>query len=397
MVERVEQISWPGGIDNLSRREKIKDGCVRDALNVTPTNGGTFTLRPDAELIAPGTRIRGVVSLGHDVLYADGEALMKLDTRTNTATQIGSIPPLGAFVGSELNSELFLFTETQCLRYKAGVLRRWGVPECRFSVATSTGTLRAGVYRVACVHVNPEGEEGGVIAPAIINVQDGGGLDISCTVELGYVARVYVSTADGETLYLQGEIAGALSIGSIRDDMARLFTVGEVEPRPGQLVVDVGGSLACASGSFLWLTSPMRPHARSASSRFFQYSKPITTLLSTGAGLFVSADKTYFLSGIESAQPVQAEVFPYPALSGSGVKLADGRVAWMTPFGLAVGAADGSAVLVSSDRFAPSGADSGASGAINLDGNQLVVTAMSGRREENPLIAKDFYEVEIVS
>ena len=45
MAERIEQVNWAGGIDNLSRGERVREGCVRDALNVTPTNGGTFAMR----------------------------------------------------------------------------------------------------------------------------------------------------------------------------------------------------------------------------------------------------------------------------------------------------------------------------------------------------------------
>lgn len=396
MAERIEQTNWAGGIDNLSRRERIKEGCVRDALNVTPTNGGTFTLRPDAELVVAGSRIRGVLSVGDDALYAEGERLMRLNTRTDTAEQIGTIPAVGAFAGAVLNDELFISTETGCLRYKAGVLRAWGVPECRFDLQRGVGVLAKGMYQVACVHVNQYGEESGVMAAAFVELVDDCSLVVQCTPLPGYKARVYASIADGETLYLQGEINGALTLNALRDDTARFQGAGEAAPMPCQMMAQVGGSIACVSGSLLWLTMPMRPHVRSTADRFFQFPSAVGVLLKAGEGLFVSADKTYFLSGIEGQAPIQREVLPYPAITGTGVQLRDGRAAWMTPYGLAVGLPDGSVSLLSSDRFAPSCGSAGVSAAIDLDGNQTVVTGMTGPREDAGMVARDYYEVEIV-
>ncbi|SFI69017.1 hypothetical protein SAMN05216206_2754 [Pseudomonas guineae] len=396
MAERIEQTNWGGGIDNLSRRERVKEGCVRDALNVTPTNGGTFTLRPGAELVVSGSRIRGVLSVGADVLYAEGDKLMRLDTRTGTTEQLGSIPPAGAFAGAVLNDELFISTEADCLRYKAGVLRGWGLGECRFDVQRGTGQLVKGMYQVVCVQINQHGEESPTVAPASIALLDGCSLEVTCDPLPGHSVRVYASTADGETLYLQGVVSGALSLQTLRDDTARFQGGGELSPIPCRMLAQVGGSLACASGGLLWLTAPMRPHVRSSLERFFQFAAPVGVLLKAGDGLFVSADKTYFLSGIEGPAPSQREVLPYPAITGTGVQLRDGRAAWMTPYGLAIGQADGSVSLVSSDRFAPSCGTAGTSAAIDLDGNQTVVTGMTGPREDAGMVARDYYEVEIV-
>ena len=395
MADRIEQVNWAGGINNLTRGERVPEGCVRDALNVTPTNGGTFALRPGVERLAEGERIRGMLSLGRDLIYADGARLMRLDTATGTESQLATIPPVGVFTGAVLNGELFISTETSCLRYHDGAVREWGAPEARFNVAAVGGSLPAGRYQVACVHVNARGEESGVLSPAIIDLGGQQSLAISCTPAPGHRVRVYASVANGQTLYLQGELPSAAQLYSVRDDTARLQGMGELPPVPCQFIVQVAGTLACASGKLLWLTQPMRPHVRSALGRFFQFSKPVGLLLKVGQSLFVSADRTYFISGIEGNQPVQREALPYPAITGTGVLLSDGRAAWMTQYGLAVGAEDGSVALLSKERFAPSCGTFGASGQLDHDGNQIVVTAMRGPREASGLVARDYYEVEI--
>ena len=60
-----------------------------------------------------------------------------------------------------------------------------------------------------------------------------------------------------------------------------------------------------------------------------------------------------------------------------------------------LGAEDGSVALLSKERFAPSCGTFGASGQLDHDGNQIVVTAMRGPREASGLVARDYYEVEI--
>lgn len=396
MAERVEQASWAGGINNLTRGERVPEGCVRDALNVTPTNGGTFALRPGVERLVEGERIRGMLSLGRDLIYADGAKLMRLDTATGTESQLANIPPVGAFTGAVLNSELFISTETGCLRYRDGAVREWGVPEARFNVAAVAGGLPAGRYQVAAVNVNAQGEESGVLSPAIIDLGGQQNLAITCAPAPGHRVRVYASVANGQTLYMQGELPGAAQLYSVRDDTARLQGMGELPPVPCQFIAQVAGTLACASGKLLWLTQPMRPHVRSALGRFFQFSKPVGLLLKVGQSLFVSADKTYFISGIEGDQPAQREALPYPAITGTGVLLSDGRAAWMTQYGLAVGAEDGSVNLLSKNNFAPACGTYGAAGQVDLDGNQVVVTAMRGPRGTPGIVARDYYEAEIV-
>lgn len=397
-MQRIEQINWSGGIDNLSRNERVKEGCVRDALNVTPTNGGTFTLRPGAERIVPGNRIRGLLALGDDLLYADNTQLMVMNARDNVPRLLASIDPVGGLVGAIHNDELFISTDSQCWRYRNGQLRPWGVAEPSFlvEIVPNGGSLTPGVYRIACTQTNAQGEESGVREPAIVTLSAGSGLRITCIPDHDHTAQVYLSFANSQTLYRQSAVAGEAMIRTVRDDTARLENEGEGMPLPSRLLASLGASVVGASGGLLWLSQPMRVHRRSLTDRFFQYPRAIGLLLKAGSGLFVSADKTYFLQSPEDEQPLQREVLPYPAVSGSGVNLADGRVAWMTPYGLAIGSADGSVSLISQDRFAPALSEGACSGALSLDGNQVVVTAMQGPREQTGMVARDYYEVEVL-
>ena len=86
-----------------------------------------------------------------------------------------------------------------------------------------------------------------------------------------------------------------------------------------------------------------------------------------------------------------------PTVTKDGVTVAtDGRAAWMTPYGVALSNGQGAATLISQENFVPELATQGSSGIVEHNGNQQVVTTMTGARGANPLAAGDYYEAEII-
>jgi hypothetical protein len=159
----------------------------------------------------------------------------------------------------------------------------------------------------------------------------------------------------------------------------------------------LGSILLIADGNTLWHTVAMSPHLIDMSKNFFQYPSAISVVLQVDGGVFVCADKTYFLQAPETGDVVQSKKLEYGAVPGTGSILPDGRACWMTQYGLAVGALDGSVTLLSQNNFVPEIAQYGASGVIDHNGNQMVVTTMRGQKGPNPLGASDYYEAEIVT
>lgn len=398
---------WPGGIDNRSNRARLTAGCVADAVNVMPTPDGSLVLRPRARLAYAGTAVRGALAVGHVVLLADGDKLIEYDTRTGSFRQLKTIDIVGQFAGAVLNDELFFSTATEVLRYKGGTVRRWGVPtadEAGVTTVLGPAPSQPGRYKVATTLTNEFGEEGGVVAAQVIDVAEGRTLVVTPPPpRAGYTTRVYVSSPNGETMYLQAEGAtSSLVLTKVRDDTLRMVTEGETPPEPGHWVAATMGTIAVATAASVWLTNPLRPHARRYAERFFQFPAPVGMLEPCGGGLYVSADRTYFLSDVDGTC-AQREVLGYPAVSGTGVRLdgpSDGAhsamVGWMTPYGLAVGDSTGAVKLPSEDRFAPSVGGAGGSGVVESDGVKSVVTTMRGSAGRNPLTARDYFEVEVL-
>lgn len=395
----MQQAGWAKGINNKANWRDLPDGFVRDTVNLDPLESGSMALRPGFDARYAGSAVRGALAVGSHVLVADGTALLVHDALANSTTTLATIAGAGLFAGAVLNEELFFCTSNETLRYKAGVLRPWGVPTVTAQPvpALTPGVLLPGVYQMAMTLVDAYGDEGATTQAVNIAVGVGQALSVTLPPRAGYTPRLYVSAADGSTLYLQAEGAGAYKVNSVDDSTSRLETMHHRAPTPGSAVVSHNGVIATADGTAVWVTNPMRPHLVDRATRFFQFPAPVNMVASAGGGLYIGADKVYFIAGVETAEPEQTTVSEYPAVAGTAATLPDGRAVWMTAYGIAVSAPRGTAELVSGANFVPELALSGGSGIVQNNGNQTVVTTMRGGKGPNPLAASDYYEAEIIT
>jgi hypothetical protein len=392
---------WSKGANNLSPKDRLPEGFVRHAVNLDPLPGGRLALRAGYEQIYAGTAVRGVLALGRKLLVADGTSLVEVDSDTGASRVLRTIAGAGSFSGDVLNDTLYFSTANECLEYDGLNVRVWGVADVLNQpaiAATAPGGLIAGYYQVAMTFTDADGREGGTDRPAVIAVTANGAITVTvASIPTGHTANIYVGSVNGETLYLQGvlETAGAFNVGLVDDSTARCNTVLMRAPSPGQIVVAHNSQLVVATNNVAAMTVPMRPHLVNRVRGFVQYGADIGAMVSAGA-LFISADKCYSLTNVETDGITQNVVLEFPAYSGTAVQLPDGRGAWMTRYGQAI--TDGnSARLVNREAFAPVDAASGASGVLDHNGNQLVVTTLQGKDRPNPLAASDFFIGEILN
>jgi hypothetical protein len=388
---------WPGGINNRANETALPAGTVRDAINVDPGPSGVFTLRSGFTKSATTGALRGALSVGSSILMADGNSLRLFSTDTNTSSTLKTIIGAGRFSGDVFNDELFFCTDDECLRFKNGALRPWGVPTVTLqpTPVIAAGGLLAGEYQFAATFVDAYGEEGGTVLPQIVTVADNAGLLFTLpTPPSGGRVRLYVAPVQGSELFLQFEGIGSFLCSTIVTDTARLETQGLREPIPGDFICEHDGVICIADGQTLWLTDPLRPHLRDQSKRFFQYPARIDGIVSADNGLFVLADKTYFIVGLETDQPQQTDILPHGGVRGTMIKTVDNFAAWMTRYGLAKSDGLGKAALISAANFLPGLASHGSSGIIERNGSQLVVTTLRSASDENSLRANDYSVAE---
>lgn len=391
---------WTLGINNKANERAIPEGSVRDSVNYDPAADGVLRARTGYQKVMTGSAIRGALAVGTHILIADGTLLVDFNAETNSYAVLKTIAGSGRFAGAVLNDELFFCTENEALRYKNGALRRWGVPTVTNQPVPSVGTgaLIAGTYQCAATFVDAYGDEGGTTNAIIITVPEGSSLIFpAMTPPAGGRVRLYVSAVSGGTLYLQYEGTSGYVCSSVDDATARLETQFLHEPTPGARIAAHNGVLLTADDSVLHMTMPLRPHLRSAIKGWFQFPAPVDMVISGDGGVFVSSDKTYFLTDIESPAPISRKVFDFGAVRGSETKGLRNEVMWMTRYGLAKSDGTGNAILTSEANFVPELATSANSTLLESNGNQLVVTTMQAVKGPNPLAASDTYDVEIVT
>src|SRR5690606_35114822 len=112
------QENWKLGIDNRSPTARIAPGAVRDSLNFSPTDAGTFALRPGFESIYVGLRIRLSFPVGRGrALVADDTGLVELDLLSQAARNLAAITPAGPLCAATLAGDTFIASARDMLRY----------------------------------------------------------------------------------------------------------------------------------------------------------------------------------------------------------------------------------------------------------------------------------------
>lgn len=384
--------NWGKGSNNKARPNRLPAGFVRRLMNLDASPEGLLNLRPGYEKVHAGGTLRGAWGVGQYVVMADGLQLLSFDTRTNSTAVLGDLQSEAPLAGVVLNSTLYLSSLTGSLRTDGRELSPWEVRAPGFLATTIDGALPAGIYKVAAVAAGADGEESGC-EPQIVSLPVGGGIRL--TTSDPRPLRVYASVANGATLFYQGLlIDGALALTLVDDKRERLVTGGLVSlPACTQLAAHHSVIVGC-DRSYVFFTTPMMPHLMDPVRGFLQYGAPVDVVAATDGGVYIAADKTYFVTALESSRPQQREVLSFGAVPGSTISLPNGAVAWFTEYGLAIGYPDGRVDLPNRDTFAPDVAYRGAGGLVNYDGKQLAVTTMRGVTSPNNLMTGDFADLE---
>lgn len=392
------------GANNRFSNDRLPGGFFREAVNLNPLNGGRVALRAGYQQRYSGTAVRGLLALGERLLIADGAALVEFDLSTNASGTLRTIDAAGVFAGCVHNNELFFCAGGESLRYTpAQGVRMWGVPTVTAQppvTADAGGALQAGAYKFAATFLSAAGEEGGTVRSNVVLVDAAQKLEFDLPAPpAGGRVRLYMGFVNSTELYLQGDraSAGTLEVTSVVDDTPTLETQFAQPPIGGAgLVASHRGVILAATNNTLWITHPLRPYLVYPARGFFQYAAPISVVQPVDGGVYVVADKTYWLTDVETTQPAQRELHPGGAAHGSGVKLPDGSACWFGPDGLVVGSPTGQLEFKTRDNYVPMIASQAASGVVERDGNQMVVTTMRGLPKSNPLTIGDYVDAEIV-
>ena len=356
--ETVDLGKFQKGINSVAPDTDLPEGSLTSALNVDLDKEGNVYRRKGYTQIYSGSGIHSLYAK----YFVEGSELKDLD---GTIIQTGL--SLSKFLAWETVLGEHYYSDGSILRTvehgSAGVPTPPGNP----TLSETTGLLDGGLYQVTIAYRSPNtGEIGGVRLASVITVGDNSGIllnDIPVSPD-GYDVVIYVSTQNGEELYQNGVVSNGLTAYTIVNSRksTRILNTQFMEPLPGgHIIRHFKARLYVARDNVLWFSEAFRYGLRKTNKDFFQFASKITIVQPVTDGVYVVADKTYFLEGTEPSKMALTVVSDDKGIEGTGITMggqpfgieADVEVGyWFSKKGAILGLPAGELKFLTEDRLA---------------------------------------------
>lgn len=331
MNETIDLGKFPLGKNNIAKETSLPEGSLRDAINVDIDNSGKPRLREGYKLLYSGINISSL----YKNYFKEGSYLKYLNEDNTADILVTGITNKIAY--TEFNERIY-FTDgvtTGILDGKSSYPLSIPTPAISGIIPINGSVQIAYAYRDITT-----GEIGGTS----IALTDGIAPDLA-----GHDLIQYKSNGDDGRLF---DIAGNLTQTQF------------VEPMPaGHIIEYYRGKLYIADGSTLWYSQPYRFGLHKPSEDFFNFPERITICIALDNGIFVIADKTYYISFNKNEEANMVAVSQSKAVEGTGLKVPgtdlnleiEGEVAyWFAEDGATLGLPDGRVQKLTKDVLAVS-------------------------------------------
>lgn len=392
-MERKQFNNLGAGANNLAHPSRLPEGAARQITNMDVMPGGVLSLRPDAELAAPAANVRALCAYGNRLIYVTGRQLWLYDPAVDQGQQVAELPDDAPVVMAEFLDSVFIQAGTTGYEYHDGALYSWGQSVPELGVQVIGGTLPAGLYRVAATVTDGRGRESGG-DPLSIQIAGGQGIRISPLAAGNH--RFYCTTANGDTLYAQGN-GSVLEVTHVRTDTERLTTTNAT-PMPEVAMLVAGDTgLVGARENHVFGTEPMRPHLVHRVMGYASFPSEVVALAPVrGGGVFVcTATEVFFLTGLGTPAVATVRVADFGAVPGTAVRLPTGEAAWFSAYGQVIGGPDGSITTPNRTTYAPTVGAVGVAGVSEHNGRQAVITSMRGGAITSGMAVGDHWEIKV--
>ncbi len=374
---------------------------VRSAINVDLTDASTFKRRQGVERKVSGTDCHSFWSNGSVAYFIDYDTLYSLSSLLSKTAVLPGIAPGQQMSYCEQDGVIRcsngsnLWTLSGSTAAIAGINAPTLQPV--LSVATG-GSLPAGIYQATISFISPVGEESGALRPVTIAVPEGSALTISGIQQsAGYQTCVYLTPPNGDALFrLTKTSAASVSVSvAPRTDGVRCRTLLLARIPPGQIVRYSDARLLVANGSTLFYSELYAPHLYNPAKNYIPFAADITMVEPVEGGVYVSADKTYWLAGDISQAPLAVATPNRAVIGTSGLVESTNSVFWMSERGMTVGAPGGQVENLQEKNVAVNPALAGASLYREQDGMRQMISSVFGA-QNTVMAARDFMDFEVI-
>lgn len=383
----------------VERGRKAGD-YVRNAVNVDLTQAGTLQRREGTEL---KTALTGAHSLwAHDdgAYCVAGTTLYAIDRHLSpTAVKTDMVPGMRVSFAAMPNGDVYWSSEVANGRIRNGVNgpAGVGVPNPAPTVTAATGgALPAGKYQIA-ITAAPDGvEESGATWPVQVDVPEGGSITIA-DMPSG-MKNIYMTTQNGDLLgYVLSTTATSYVLAVMLVGLGpQLQTLGMQPLPPGHIVAHFRGRRLVASGSTLVYSEPHAYGLYNPMRDYIPFPARITIVAPVEGGVYVVADKTYWLAGEDIDKARVVTLLPYGAVEGTtGTMDTSTDVWWFSDRGVVVGDTQGQVKNIQEETVAVESAQAGATLYREQDGQRRLVTSLLGT-DASTGAANSFMDAEII-
>lgn len=399
---------WPGGMNNvlpdydLPVNDKGIQNALRNIVNADVLPSGRIKRRSGSTLRIAGST-HSFFSLG-DYAFAVIDNVLCSIAPDLTTTPIATLSSAERVSYLLLGDTIYYSNGADKGRIIANQPYHWGVenPAAAPTLAAIAGSLPIGQYMSVVTFVDAAGEESGCGRSAVITTTAASGIRIGIPQpSQAYVAaiRIYLTSHNDGVLHEIAEVP----VGTLIYDVVLSPVLGmalETQFMAPFLATDIleehNGRIYGVNSNILWHTQPLRYGLYQPSTDFIIFAAPISVLAAVDGGLYVVADRTYWLAGDSPEDFTQTPVLQYTAAKGSLCKLPNSNeVVWYSSAGMVKAGPGGQVKLIQepSVRGAPS--ETGASLYIEDKGIKKIISSVSGEPFATGLSSTDYMDAEI--
>ena len=398
---------WARGVDNVHQDYEIPSDSLRRGVNVDILDSGKIRRRKGFTQTLASSGAHSLWSDGTVAYFVQNNQLRKF-YENGTSVSLGTIAAGANRVSYvKVGQDVYFTCATARGKIKNGTLASWGVevPATPPTVTTTAGVLPPGTYYAAVTYVMPDGRESGASLLTQTTLSTDGGVTVtSMPIPVDATItkkRLYLSTADGEILYMAAELGAADLFATISSPVsgAELRTAYLSTPPLGSAIAYTNGRIFVvdvADPRVVWFTEALDYDHVDTRKGYYTFGAPVSVIAGTSDGLYVCADMTYFIPGAGSPDATQRMVLEFGAIAGSETTIPFSTdVIWMTEQGPVIGKDGGVIEMLSKERMSPGGMADAAAMVRDKDSVRQYVVVGSNI-DSSSLQAGSYAEAEIV-
>lgn len=399
---------WPAGMNNIAPDFALPDGSLRNAVNVDVFDSGMLRRRKGYTEAVAGTDCHSLWATDNgDALFVQGDNLYRLQYTSGawSTTSLGTGYRGRRMWYVNLNGETYFSNGVKNGIYASGTIRDWGIetPAGVPTTATSAGNLPAGKYQVTVTFLSSTFEESGSSVSVTHTLSAEGGVFLTNIPQpidstISYI-RVYMTPQNGDVFYKVADLAsGSTSYNIANFNPGAPLRTQHLSRFPACTHLEYwNGVIYGADGDIVWHTDPLRYGLYDPSKNFLMHSADVSIIKAVPDGLYIAADKTRFVVVDEAGMPVQREVLPYGAVSGTDGRMPDSTdVFWFSVEGMVVASTGGQVKNIMANSIAVDEYTEGVSMLREQDGVSQIVCSLTGKGDASALTCTDYAEAEII-